>query len=594
LSSQWQLCPKAFDRRNLERAWRWIRSNPDANYKRFCNLQYSRFAVADDLIIDYIRDRLRRGIYEPSHSSKFLIPKASGILRPYTILTVEDQIVYQALANVIAERLASRIRNRYFVQTFGHLYAGKTSTWFYRKWSDGYTAFNAAARTAFKRGLRFSASFDLTACYDSLDHDVLCYFLRILRCDQEFCSFLTNCLSAWTATNRGIYHSHGIPQGPLASGLIAEVVLQHFDQHTSTRASLVYLRYVDDIRLFATNETALRRSLIRLDQLSKDVGLFPQASKIDIHEVRDIEEELKSISNPTESAVRKTKVDQTKIVKRIIELTPRLTPVVQIKKETRFKFLLAYAEPTFKLNSRLLTIAKGRPDLTPTVMRYFQRYSLLPRSVAKELLFRINARELYDFVTAELIDTMRDRLKPPELSQLTRSLKAKWQLRGHGPRLTAVIGGQLIRTGGLSLRQTEYALRSIRDWWVRTQLIGELSIMHYGTLALRTLLNKLVRDANGDISLAAAERIAMLNVTVDRPFRDINPVGGKALRQFGVLPRAAGRSCGIEWSLARLVGRASSVHWRAVFGADYRQAEKQAVQMRALADTNVTAFVNVF
>jgi len=29
-----------------------------------------------------------------------------------------------------------------------------------------------------------------------------------------------------------------------------------------------------------------------------------------------------------------------------------------------------------------------------------------------------------------------------------------------------------------------------------------------------------------------------------------------------------------------------------VFGTDYRQAERQAVEMRALADTNTTAFVN--
>src|ERR1039458_1896734 len=42
------------DRRNLERAWRWIRSNPDPTYKRYCGEMYSRFAIADDLIIDEV------------------------------------------------------------------------------------------------------------------------------------------------------------------------------------------------------------------------------------------------------------------------------------------------------------------------------------------------------------------------------------------------------------------------------------------------------------------------------------------------------------------------------------------------------------
>jgi hypothetical protein len=35
-----------------------------------------------------------------------------------------------------------------------------------------------------------------------------------------------------------------------------------------------------------------------LDMLSKEVGLFPQSSKIDIRQVTDIEEELKSVSQP--------------------------------------------------------------------------------------------------------------------------------------------------------------------------------------------------------------------------------------------------------------------------------------------------------
>jgi len=271
------------DRSNLERAWRWIRSNPDARYKHFCGDLYQRFAVAGDLLIDDLQDRLRRNIYEPDHGCKLMMPKKSGILRPYTILTVEDQIVYQALANVIAERLAPRIRSRYLVQTFGHLYAGSSSVWFYRRWRDGYLAFNRSARKAVKNGLTYAASFDLTACYDSVDHAVLCHFLRKLGCEQDFRDFLQLCLRMWTATQERIYQNHGIPQGPLASGLLAEVVLQHFDQNHRPKTNIVYMRYVDDIRLFAAKEADLRRVLVKLDHLSKDVGLFPQASKIDIH-----------------------------------------------------------------------------------------------------------------------------------------------------------------------------------------------------------------------------------------------------------------------------------------------------------------------
>jgi hypothetical protein len=580
------------DRQNLDRAWRWVRSNPEAMFKRYCGELYSRFALADDLLIDELRQRLLRGFYEPDHSCKLLVPKKSGILRPYTILTVQDQIVYQALVNVVAERMGPRIRSRYARQTFGHIYAGKTSQWFYKKWSDGYTAFNKAARDAFSRGLIYSASFDLTAFYDSVDHGVLCHFLAKLGCEKDFYEFLRNCLSKWTANDRRIYQFHGIPQGPLSSGLLSEVVLQHFDQYYGAKADLVYLRYVDDIRLYAKREVDLRRMLVRLDRLSKDVGLFPQASKIDIHRVTDINRELKSISNPTEAAVRGAIVDQVKLANRLIKLSPRLTPVVKIEDETRFKYLLAHAAPTARLNGRMLTISVTRPDLVPSIARYFTRYRLLPRRVSLELALRVGRNELYENVTAAWLSVLQGRIRQAEKASLNKSLKRLWGPRSLGTELKGMIGAHLIREGMLTFNQTRYATRFIPEWWVRVQLLAALGTQHYGTTTLQGILNEALLDQNSDVSLAAAQQIANLNVTVIQPLRGINVSAGKTLRQLGVLRRVPGRSCGIEWSFARFTGRAWTLNWRAVFGVTYRHAEQLAVQMRALADTNVTAFVN--
>jgi hypothetical protein len=580
------------DRRNLQRAWRWIKSNPDAMYKRYCADTYYRFAVADDLIIEDLHDRLRRGIYESRHACKLMIPKKSGILRPYTILTVEDQIVYQGLINVIAERLAPRVRSRYLVKTFGHLYAGTTSDWFYRRWSDGYKAFNKAARGAIKRGLHYTASFDLTACYDSLDHSVLCHFLNQIGCEKEFCDFLRECLKVWTATHERIYQNHGIPQGPLGSGLLSEVVLQHFDANCDTTKDRVYMRYVDDIRLFASKEIDLRRLLVRLDKLSKDVGLFPQVSKIDIHLVSDIDEELKSISNPSESAVGRAQVDQIKLAKRIVALTPRLHPSVQITNETRFKYLLAHAVPTAQMNSRMLRISASRPDLVPNIGRYFRRYSTLPRTVVAELVTRIRREQLYEYVSTEWIDVLDGRTRPAEKTSLSHLLKKQWKPRSLTPELKAAIGKWLIKEGRLNYNQTAYAISSARQGWVRAQLLSALNTGHYGTAQLETILNEGLRHPNPDVSLAAAVQVVNLNIEVRSPAKTIQPSGGKALRQFGILKRVPGRACGIEWSLSRLTRRSTEVNWRRIFGTDYRHAEKMAVHMRALADTNVTAFVN--
>ena len=332
--------------------------------------------------------------------------------------------------------------------------------------------------------------------------------------------------------------------------------------------------------------------LVRLDHLSKDVGLFPQSSKIDIHRVSDINRELKSISNPTEAAVKGTAVDQVKLADRLIALSPRLTPIVKIEDETRFKYLLAHAAPTSRLNGRMLTISATRPDLVPAIARYFRRYRILPRRVSRELALRISKNELYENVTSNWLNVLEGRIRQSETTSLTRTLKRLWSPRSLGTELKAMIGAHLVREGALTTNQTRYAARYIPEWWARAQLLANLGTQHYGTAAIQGILNEGLRDHNADVSLAAAQQVANLNVAVVPPLRGINVSAGKALRQLGILRRVPGRSCGIEWSFARFTGRAWTLNWRAVFGVTYRHAEKLAVQMRALADTNVTAFVN--
>jgi retron-type reverse transcriptase len=95
---------------NLARAWQWVRSNPDAGYKNFFRSLYLNYSVADAAQLDDLRDRLQRGVYEPAEASKVFQPKPSGLLRPITLLTVEDQVVYQAMVNVAAERLHPKVK----------------------------------------------------------------------------------------------------------------------------------------------------------------------------------------------------------------------------------------------------------------------------------------------------------------------------------------------------------------------------------------------------------------------------------------------------------------------------------------------------
>jgi Reverse transcriptase (RNA-dependent DNA polymerase) len=583
------LLKDAYDLANLDRAWRWIRSNPDSEYKSYFRKAYSQFALVDFALLPDLQKRLKRGTYQPSHACKIFYPKRSGILRPYTLLTVEDQIVYQALVNIVAERLFPRVQARYLTETFGHLYAGKSSVWFYRKWSDGYKAFNRTARQAFNSGLKFTASFDLTAYYDSLDHGVLRHFLASIGCDQEFCSALTEYLSRWTATQRRVYHNHGIPQGPLGSGLLSEVVLQHFDSNCGDPKRVRYLRYVDDIRLFAKTPRELREMIVKLDLLSKDVGLFPQSSKIEIHEVEDIEAELKSVSRPPEDAIKRETVDQEKLRKRIVTLSPRF----RVTNDTRFKFLLAHASPSSALNSRLWKILENRPDLYDSIFRYFRRYKTLPRLVAKEVVTQIKRSPLYDAVTCGLISTAEGRLPKSLQASANKVIKALWKPKGLPPSLAAHVGSWLLREGLLTSKQADRIFHQDCGWWVTCRMLEALNDRHYSAGQVAAILNHCLTRESNDVAISAATEVVRRRVPVTAPTPDLNRSGAIVLNAFGVIATIPRGRCGISASMKGLLGKAApDVNWRTVFGREYAKAERQALWCRAYSLTDMTAFVN--
>lgn len=582
----------AFRRDNLERAWRWVRSNPNPAYKSYFRSLYSNYAVADAALLDDLCERLTHGAYVPAHSCKLFFPKPSGVLRPYTLLTVEDQIVYQAMVNVVAEKLYPKARHRYLVEVFSHLYAGKSSPWFYRRWQVGYGRFIRAAREAVADGLRYAARFDLTAFYDSLDHGVLTHFLQRLGCDRDFCDTLTAWLSRRTATKDRIYHRHGIPQGPLPSGLLAEVVLQQFDATHKAPKGVRYLRYVDDIRLFACSEKALRRAVTALDVLSKGVGLFPQSAKINIHKVADVEEELRSLSRPDEDLFEEDgeQIDQAEVRRRLTALSPR----GKVADASEFKYLLGVARPSSRLNDRLWRVMDAQPELHGPVLRYFQRYRTLPRRAADRLVRTLREQPIYAAVIAELIRTAEGRINHPHAAEVDRHVKANWKPRIlPSADLLAALGRWGMARGLLLYSQVEYAVCHLREWWARADLVAVLDDRIIGEPSFKALLFQKLRDPVSDVAIAAAVHLAQRGVAVTVPNAAIQQAAAHVLEAFGLLPGGAPKVCGIRTNFDRLLGgKGPAIDWPAVFGRHYRRVERHAVWCRALAETNVTAFVN--
>jgi hypothetical protein len=579
---------RAWHLENLQRAWRWIRSNPDRTYKSYFRQLYSVYAAADGAMLNHLRGRLVRGVYAPSNAEKVFFPKPSGILRPYSLLTIEDQIVYQAMANVVGERLFPYVRARYNKQVFGHLYAGSGSGWFYRKWSDGYKAFNTAAENAFNSGYIWTASFDLTAFYDSIDHNVLRSMLANIGVDEDFGLRLTELLAKWTATSTQIYHNHGIPQGPLSSGLIAEVVLKHFDDQRLSGFDVKYFRYVDDIRLFAKKQDHLRHALVALDRISKDVGLFPQSGKIDIHLVTDISVELKSVSNPIEPSVSTPSPDQKALRKRITALSPRF----KVADPTRFKYLLAKANPSASLLDRLWRIYELAPHFYLQVAGHISKFDELPDRHAKRLIWEIEAQELYPAIRAAFVEASIGKLPVGVVPKAKTVLKALWHPKLAQADISNALWQWLCHERHMTNRQMRYAFLSKLSPWLQMRLHFGARWSDVSEVQRDAWLNHSIRSESADIAITAAWVGGMFGVRLERPTRDINALAKLMLKELGLMKRADSSVCGIRLAISEITGRDIAIGWKKFFGRGYKRAEAQITTCKGYFKTDPSALVN--
>ena len=330
-------------------------------------------------------------------------------------------------------------------------------------------------------------------------------------------------------------------------------MLKHFDDNFRTRFDVKYFRYVDDIRLFAKSEDHLRHALVSLDRLSKDVGLFPQSGKIDIHRVTDIREELKSVSSPVETVLTGPVPDQAGIRRRLAELAPR-EGGYRVTDSTRFKFLLAKADPSLRVLDRLWRVFEHAPHLYPQLSTYLQKFPALPDKHGDRLLLQIQTQDLYPAIRASLVTAADDRLSATRTKRLRTSLKKLWAPRTSTPELTAALWNALHRLSHLTERQTDYALLYSRTPWLRTRLHFGMPWFEIAAARRDRLLNASMRSNEAEVALAAAWLAALLDCDIRKPIRDIHPLAKIALRENGKLRRADTKVCGIQQALLEMTG----------------------------------------
>lgn len=255
------------------------------------------FGAQLDKNLKQLSEKLISGKYTPQHGFKFYEPKSSGTQRTKTLLMIEDALVYQAIANVIAARNYDLLAEHDdFV--FGSvlipdskegidlLHQENPKYFFFKFWKSLFIRFKDSVIKAIEQDkATHKFETDITGFFDSIPHyNLLLTLSTHFKVEDEILDLLSVCLNAWSGTKESSTPGVGIPQGPQPSYLLANLLLYPLDKQLISEA-FKYYRYMDDIKIYGYSESELRNVLVLIDNYLKGHGLSINSKKTGITEI---------------------------------------------------------------------------------------------------------------------------------------------------------------------------------------------------------------------------------------------------------------------------------------------------------------------
>ena len=496
---------------NIRLAWIRTLSGENTDYRNLQRIEIDSFGWAEDDNLIHLQKEFSDNTFSPSMATKIYIPKPSGLLRPITVLRITDTIIYQAMANVIAEKARRRLSKYYYKNVFSNVLTSPGYQYFYQQWKYGRRKLNSARKQAFNQGLKWIGELDLASFYDVIDHELLKSVIHEFYSDDEVLQVLFWCLSEWTAHPKGLKHSHGIPQGPLPSSFLAECVLHLLDRRMTKLSNSVYFRYVDDITVMSTNEKDAIKLLARIEVYCRELGLVPQLKR-PIHKPTDIEDLMFPEPSPIQILPYPAKVStkQNDLSRKIFLSCFQNNRLNKADEQliTKLNYSLFRMNPDRRILKRVLGLLYTLPSIAEAVNFYLRKYGA-DSYIYNYLFDYINSEPIYDFTSAQCLVTIYEGCIEGYFSKLSKSCRS-FLSKKYNPILRST-AAKII---GLRQIYTKILLRVLKnedDIYMKEHLLFALC-NSLDDSAKENLLNRFIKSSDPHLALMSAHLLTSNNL----------------------------------------------------------------------------------
>ena len=262
------------------------------------------FKKSLDENLSNLSKRLVNNQFIPSKPFKFLYPKKTlGLSRPYTMLKIEDAIVYQCIADYVAYKNFDKISDKYKYVYSNQLHkdvklgaknielseVGFNEVYFYKYWPISYNAYKQQRNKIIDSNKSlYILKTDITSYYSSIIHTHLFEKMKVIyQIEKEVIDVLSICLNEYSGPVGSLTPGIGLPQGSQPSSFFAELMLYDIDEEIVSFSLnddkyLGYARYVDDIEVYSEDIQGLRQTLSFIDNIFRQFSISLNSSKTEI------------------------------------------------------------------------------------------------------------------------------------------------------------------------------------------------------------------------------------------------------------------------------------------------------------------------